>query len=76
MIHGFDIFQTETDGNVVWQGTAASTEEATALVLQFARNSPGDYIILDLQTGTRRVMKCHPADAAGRSIANPDLNEA
>jgi hypothetical protein len=25
----FDIFRTEPDGNVVWQGTAATTKEAS-----------------------------------------------
>ena len=59
----FDIFLAEPDGNVVWRGTAATIEEAATLVQRFSGKSPGDYMILNLLTMHKRVIRCHPLDA-------------
>jgi len=49
----FDIFRTETDGQMIWRGAAASLEEANARVREFAKSSPGDYMIVNLRSGLR-----------------------
>jgi hypothetical protein len=48
-----DIFRAESDGNVLWRGTAASMEEATERVRELAKTSPGDYLAVNLQSGQK-----------------------
>ncbi|HXA76720.1 MAG TPA: hypothetical protein VNV41_06265 [Candidatus Acidoferrales bacterium] len=49
----FDIFRTETDGQMMWRGAAPSLEEAKARVQEFAKSGPGDYMIVNLRSGLR-----------------------
>lgn len=49
----FDIFRTETDGQMIWRGAAASLEEAKARVQESAKSCPGGYMIVNLRSGLR-----------------------
>jgi hypothetical protein len=49
----FDVFRTETNGQMIWRGAAASLEEAKARVQEFAKSCPGDYMIANLRSGLR-----------------------
>ena len=52
----FDIFRTEDEGSLLWRGTAASIDEAKALVHEWAKLTPGEYVIVSLATGSRLVL--------------------
>jgi len=52
----FDIFQNEADGSVLWRGTAATLEEAKARVQELTASTPGLYIILSRQTGSKLII--------------------
>jgi hypothetical protein len=64
MIPAFDIFLMESDGGTLWCGSAASFEEAQTQVRERVASSPGNYIILNQQTGNKLVIEC-PADGRG-----------
>ena len=49
----FDIFQAETTGDVLWLGTAVTIEDAKARAREFARRSPGEYLVLNQKTGDK-----------------------
>ena len=66
MRQAFDIFRTEPEGSVVWQGTAATVEEAATQVQRFAVNSPAEYMICNLLSGTRRLVTCYASDVLPR----------
>jgi hypothetical protein len=53
----FDVFKTDGGQNVIWRGAAVSMEEAKKLIREWAVNSPGDYLILNHQTGNRFIIK-------------------
>jgi len=49
----FDIFQNEADGSVLWRGTAGSLEAAKVRVQELTESTPGRYVILSRQTGSK-----------------------
>jgi len=51
-----DIFRLESCG-VLWLGSVATLERAKARAQELAVGSPGDYLILDLETGNKHVTK-------------------
>ncbi len=53
----FDIFETESDGGVLWRGTAANLDEARAVVGKLAAKSPREFIVLNVHTGSRLLIK-------------------
>lgn len=53
----FDIFLTETNGGVLWIGTAETVEDAQARVRELASRSPGEYFLLNQKTGNRLVIR-------------------
>ncbi len=63
----FDVFQKEPGGSVLWRAAAATMAEATAHIQKFAMSAPGEYVILDVRTGNKTVLKCDGPDvlAAG-----------
>jgi hypothetical protein len=64
----FDIFRTETNGSVLWMGSAATAEDAKARVRELATRFPGDYFLLDQKTGNRLVIRLDGLnEAPGRS---------
>lgn len=63
----FDVFQKEPGGSVLWRVAAATMAEATAHIQKLATEAPGEYVILDMRTGNKMVIKCDGPDvlAAG-----------
>ena len=49
----YDIFQSETDGSVLWRGSAATLEQAKSRIQELAASVPGQYIILSRLTGSK-----------------------
>jgi hypothetical protein len=58
----FDVFQKETGGSVLWRAAAATMEEATAHIQKLATEAPGEYVILDVRTGNKMIIKCEGPD--------------
>jgi uncharacterized NAD(P)/FAD-binding protein YdhS len=56
MIPPFEIFQSESDGNVLWRGTAASMDDAKSRIRELAAEAPGDFIIMSRRTGHKLVL--------------------
>jgi hypothetical protein len=62
----FDIFQAESDGSVLWLESAATLEDAKARIQQLAVRSPGEYLLVNQETGNKLVIKLEGlAGAAG-----------
>lgn len=63
----YDVFQKEPGGSVLWRAAAATMAEATAQIQKLAVSAPGEYVILDVRTGSKMVIKCDGPDvlAAG-----------
>ena len=51
-----DIFRLESCG-VLWLGSVATLERAKARAQELAVGSPGDHLVLDLETGNKHVIK-------------------
>jgi hypothetical protein len=56
-----DIFRLESCG-VLWLGSVATLERAKARAQELAVGSPGDYLVLDLETGNKLVLKLGSVD--------------
>jgi hypothetical protein len=69
MTPGFDIFQTEPGGQVLWRGTAPTLEEARARIQELSVSSPGDYLILNPNTGDKIILK-FDGKASGPRLRN------
>jgi hypothetical protein len=65
----FDIFRTETDGQMIWRGAAASLEEAKARVQEFAKSCPDDYMIVNLLSGLRITIAASEASSPGEGTS-------
>jgi hypothetical protein len=52
----FDIFAVET-GGVHWLGSAETLEGAKARIHELAQRSPGEFVLLNQQTGNKVVIK-------------------
>jgi hypothetical protein len=62
----FDIFQVQ-DSGVLWVGSALTVEEAQQHVRQIAGFAPGEYLLLNQNTGNRLVIKSDGGHGAGLS---------
>lgn len=58
----FDVFQKEPGGSVLWRAAAATMAEATAHIQKLATEAPGEYVILDVKTGNKMIIKCDGPD--------------
>jgi len=56
MIDAFDIFRAQADGSVLWRDSAPTLDRANARIRQLAAGSPGDYILVNQQTGTKLIV--------------------
>ena len=56
MVPSFDIFKAEEDGQLLWRGAVEGFAAAKARIQELAMASPGEYIILDLNTGHRALL--------------------
>jgi hypothetical protein len=62
MNSSFDIFQVEVGGSVLWQGLAASLEEANQRVKELQVRAPAQYMVISLRTGGKLLIN---SDYAG-----------
>jgi hypothetical protein len=53
MFHPLDIFKTDSDGSVLWQGAAETLVAAKLRIQRLALSSPGEYFVLNQHTGDR-----------------------
>jgi hypothetical protein len=53
MFQPLDIFKTYSDGSLLWRGAAQSLVAAKLRIQRLAMSSPGEYLILDQNTGDR-----------------------
>jgi len=56
MVPSLDIFKIDSGGRVIWRGAVESFVAAKAHIQMLAQNclsSPGEYVILDYETGHR-----------------------
>ena len=60
VLEPLDIFKKEEDGTYVWKATAENLEVATKKVKRLASIAPGDYMIFNQTTQTKKVI---PIDA-------------
>jgi len=56
MLQPLDIFKTDSEGGVLWCSAAEDLPAAKRCIEKLAHSSPGEYLILDQQTGHRRRM--------------------
>jgi hypothetical protein len=61
--HILDIFRLESLG-VHWLASATSLEGAQAHAQKLAVGAPGDYLVLDLETGNKHVIKLGMEESA------------
>lgn len=66
----FDIFEVEPGGSVLWRGAATAFDEARAFVEKLGKSRSGEYIIFNLKTGRKVVIKSD-GSAAEPPIAEP-----
>ena len=56
MLFHLDIFKTGTDGQLLWRAAVESFAAAKARIQELMMVSPGEYIILDENTGHRALL--------------------
>jgi len=62
MLFHLDIFKTEADGHLLWRGAVESFAAAKARIQELTMASPGEYIILDQNTGHRALLGISESD--------------
>ncbi len=75
MTFGFDIFQTEPGGQVLWRGTAATLAEARARTQELSVSSPGDYLVLNPNTGDKIILK-FDGKVSGLGLRNEAIQDS
>ena len=65
----FEIFQMEPEGVLLWRGSATTTEGALSSIAEFHKISPGDYMIINVRTRKRFVVKSHSTEIASAASA-------
>ena len=56
-----DVFRLDC-GGVLWLASARSLERAQARAQELSARSPGDYLVPDLETGNKHVIKLGSMD--------------
>jgi len=62
MFFHLDIFKTEATGQLLWRGAVESFAAAKARIQELIMVSPGEYIILDQNTGHRALLGISGSD--------------
>jgi hypothetical protein len=75
MLHSLDILKIDPGGGVLWRGSVKSFAAAKARVQMLALSSPGEYIILDEDTGERISSTTHSRFRRIRSWMLGSLNK-
>jgi len=57
MSHPLDIFETDSDGGILWRGTAEDFKAARRFIEGLALSASGEYLILNQHTGQRQGMR-------------------
>jgi hypothetical protein len=71
MVPSLDIFKIDPYGSVLWRGAVESVEAARACIQKLALSSPGEYLILNQDTGNRvHVTPFTPPQDKARSISS------
>jgi hypothetical protein len=52
-----DIFHRETADSLIWRGTANDLDDAKLRVRALAAKVPGEYVLVNLASGTRFLLK-------------------
>jgi len=60
-VRTFDVFRVQTEGGVRWIGTVESIEAAKALIKVESAKPPGDFLVVNLETGHKMEIKADPA---------------
>jgi len=63
MIAPFDIFSVNAQDDPVWVSSAASLDEAKAIISRLSKDSHCDYLILSQVTGHKMVIKASDGPA-------------
>lgn len=61
----FDIFQMESGGSVLWQGSAATIEEAKRRVNELQAGTAAQYMVVGLRTGSKLLISPDGSDLRG-----------
>jgi hypothetical protein len=61
----FDIFQMESGGSVLWQGSAATIEEAKRRVNELQADAAAQYMVVALRTGSKLLISPDGSDLRG-----------
>ncbi len=61
MAQAFDIFRIQVDSGVRWIGSVEDMKGAKALIKDESAKEPGDFLVVNLQTGDRVEIKADPA---------------
>ena len=64
MIPPLDIFKRQSDGTLLWKGTAENLEVARLSVRVLANTSPGHYIVVDQGTGEQILITLESSEQA------------
>jgi hypothetical protein len=57
MFHPLDIFETDSDGSILWRGAAEDFKAARRLIEGLALSPSGEYLILNQHTGQRQHVR-------------------
>ncbi len=60
MVRPLDVFRIQVEGGVRWMGTV-SIEAAKALIKVESAKPPGDFLVVNLETGHKMEIKADPA---------------
>jgi hypothetical protein len=56
-----DVFRIQTEGGVRWIGSVGNLEAAKVLIKTESAKEPGDFLIVDLETGQKTEIKAPAA---------------
>ncbi len=56
-----DVFRIQVEGGVRWIGSVENMEAAKALIKTKSEKQPGDFLVVNLETGHRMKIKANPA---------------
>jgi hypothetical protein len=61
LLRTLDVFRIQAEGGVRWLGSVENLEAAKALIKVQSAKEPGDFVVVDLESGDRMEIKVDPA---------------